>query len=114
MSPQSEAKTRWDKEHTVTVTMKLNKRQDADIIEKLNSVDSKQGYIKELIKADKWIPCSERLPEEYGEYLVSVIYDNEPYVTTDDYYSYGWDDWGQEVIAWKNKPKAYIGKEDAK
>ena len=32
--------------------MKLNKKTDADILEKLESVDSKQGYIKELIRAD--------------------------------------------------------------
>lgn len=52
MPPQSEAKTRWDRENTVVVTMKLNKNQDADIIEKLNSVDNKQGYIKRLIRED--------------------------------------------------------------
>ena len=28
------------------------KNQDADIIEKLNSVDNKQGYIKRLIRED--------------------------------------------------------------
>ena len=49
---QPESKTKWDKENTVVVTMKLNKNQDADIIEKLNSVDNKQGYLKELIRAD--------------------------------------------------------------
>lgn len=47
-----EAKARWDKENTVTVTMKLNKNTDADIIEHLNSIDNRQGYIKELIRAD--------------------------------------------------------------
>lgn len=49
---QPPSKTRWDKENTVVVTMKLNKKTDADILEKLESVDSKQGYIKELIRAD--------------------------------------------------------------
>ena len=52
MTPQSEAKTRWDRENTVVVTMKLNKNTDADIIEKLDSVDNKQGYIKRLIRED--------------------------------------------------------------
>lgn len=50
--PDSEAKKKWDRENTVVVTMKLNKNQDADIIEKLNSVDNKQGYIKRLIRED--------------------------------------------------------------
>lgn len=49
---QLPSKARWDKENTVVITMKLNKNQDADIIEKLNSVDNKQGYLKELIRAD--------------------------------------------------------------
>lgn len=52
MSPQSEAKTRWDKENTTVVTMKLNNKQDAEIIAKLKSVPNKQGYIKGLIEAD--------------------------------------------------------------
>lgn len=50
--PQSEAKTKWDRENTVVVTMKLNKNTDADIIEKLQRVGKKQTYIKELIRAD--------------------------------------------------------------
>lgn len=49
---QLESKTRWDKENTTMVTMKLNKKKDADIIEKLNSVEHKQTYIKGLIRAD--------------------------------------------------------------
>lgn len=49
---QPPSKTRWDKENTVVITMKLNKNTDADIIEKLESVDNKQGYIKRLIRED--------------------------------------------------------------
>lgn len=50
--PQSEAKTKWDRENTVVVTMKLNKNQDGDILQRLEEVDNKQGYIKDLIRAD--------------------------------------------------------------
>ena len=46
------ARRKYDKENTVVVTIKLNKKTDADVIEKLASVDSKQGYIKALIRAD--------------------------------------------------------------
>lgn len=56
---KGEAKARWDKENTVMVTLKLNKRTDAEIIEKLNSVEYKQRYIKELIKADMEQPSIE-------------------------------------------------------
>lgn len=49
---QPESKTRWDRENTTVVTMKLNNKNDADILEKLNSVEHKQTYIKVLIRAD--------------------------------------------------------------
>lgn len=50
--PDSEAKKRWDAENTIQIKLKLNKKTDADIIQKLDSVDNKQGYVKELIRAD--------------------------------------------------------------
>lgn len=34
------------------LSFKLNKETDADVLEKLASVDSMQGYIKELIRND--------------------------------------------------------------
>lgn len=49
---QPESKTRWDRDNTTVVTMKLNNKNDADILEKLKSVDHKQAYIKALIRAD--------------------------------------------------------------
>lgn len=48
----SPAKAAWDKKHTAYIGLKLNKRTDADLIAKLDSVPSKQGYIKDLIRAD--------------------------------------------------------------
>ena len=45
----------WQKENIRRVTVKLNKAADADIIEKLDSLDrqdSVQGYIKRLIRED--------------------------------------------------------------
>lgn len=47
-----EAQERYDKENTVSVRLKLNKKTDSDIITKLEKVDNKQGYIKQLIRAD--------------------------------------------------------------
>lgn len=48
MNPQE----RYDATHTVQVKLKLNIKTDADILEKLKTVPSKQGYIKELIRKD--------------------------------------------------------------
>lgn len=48
----SQAKRDWMKANTTIITMKLNHRTDADIIEQLTTVDNKNGYIKQLIRAD--------------------------------------------------------------
>ena len=49
---QKKASAKWDAANTSQVKLKLHKINDADVIEKLKSVDNKQGYIKELIRAD--------------------------------------------------------------
>ena len=46
------AQMKYNKEHTKQVTLRLNKRTEADIIEWLDKADNKQGYIKSLIRAD--------------------------------------------------------------
>ncbi len=50
--PDSKAKRDWMRENTVVITMKLNKRTDADILEHLAKVGAKQTYIKSLIRKD--------------------------------------------------------------
>lgn len=49
---QLRAQAKYDKDNTVQIKLKLNKRTDADIIKRLSETDSKQGYIKELIRLD--------------------------------------------------------------
>ena len=39
-------------EKTTRVVMQLNNTTDADVIQRLNEVPNKQGYIKALIRAD--------------------------------------------------------------
>lgn len=46
------AQAKYNKAHTKQVTLRLNKRTEADIIERLEEVGNKQGYIKALIRAD--------------------------------------------------------------
>lgn len=48
----SQAKATWDKSHTAFIGLKLNQNTDAAILAKLATVPNKQGYIKDLIKAD--------------------------------------------------------------
>lgn len=49
---QRRANRKYEAENTRQVHLKLNLRTDKDVLEKLDSVPSKQGYIKELIRAD--------------------------------------------------------------
>lgn len=42
----------WDKKNTKGIYLKLCKSTDADIISWLSECSNKQGYIKELIRAD--------------------------------------------------------------
>ncbi|MCL1924305.1 MAG: hypothetical protein FWF50_01825 [Defluviitaleaceae bacterium] len=43
---------KYQKESTISVNLRLFKNTEQDIIEKLNSVENKNGYIKTLIRAD--------------------------------------------------------------
>lgn len=49
---QIKAQKKYDAENTRQVHLKLNRRTDSDVLEKLDNVPSKQGYIKDLIRAD--------------------------------------------------------------
>ena len=52
MAGKYAAQSAWDKAHTTQVVLKLNNNTDADILAKLAEVESKQGYIKQLIRTD--------------------------------------------------------------
>lgn len=43
---------KWDKENIQRIVVKLTKNLDGDIIDWLETKESKQGYIKELIRKD--------------------------------------------------------------
>lgn len=47
-----QAQRRYRKSHTKQITLTLNLSTDTDIIERLDAVDNKQGYIKQLIRDD--------------------------------------------------------------
>lgn len=44
--------TEWDKKNTIQFKMKLVRTTDADVIEKLQSVPNRQGYLKALVRED--------------------------------------------------------------
>ena len=49
---QKKAQAKYDKANTRQIHLKLNRRTDADVIQALDNAESKQGYIKGLIRAD--------------------------------------------------------------
>lgn len=49
---QKKAQAKYDKENTRQIHLKLNRSTDADVIKALDDAESKQGYIKRLIRAD--------------------------------------------------------------
>ena len=49
---QLRAQEKYDKDNTIQIKLKLNKKTDRDIIDRLSAADNIQGYIKELIRLD--------------------------------------------------------------
>ena len=49
---QRKAAAKWDKKNSRSITLKCYYKTDMDILNKLQSVDNRQSYIKELIRAD--------------------------------------------------------------
>lgn len=112
-----------------------------DLIDRQAAIDALSQYpfekvvncvsiIEELPSAqpEQWIPCSERLPEEYGEFLVTMTekakakdlgFDiDETYIRKMRYNSNGWQlprhipSWineavKDEVLAWMPLPEPY-------
>ena len=49
---QMRAQAKYDAKATTGIYLKLNNGTDADILEHLAKMENKQGYIKQLIRAD--------------------------------------------------------------
>ena len=69
---QLKAQSKYDKDNTKQVMLKLNIKNDADILGKLDAVGNRQGYIKDLIRTDMKYG-SDVLSEESISLLVKPI-----------------------------------------
>ena len=49
---QIKAVTKYNKEKTTTICLRLNNSTDKDILEHLTTIDNKSGFIKSLIRSD--------------------------------------------------------------
>lgn len=83
----------------------------------------KRNNVIDMIYNEKWIPCSERLPETIGEYLITAL--SNPHknrIVSAGYYhsrfkEFGtykvdgsWEKW--DVIAWMPLPEPWKGADD--
>lgn len=50
--PKETPQERYHKAHTTSICIRIMNNTESDIIEKLDSVPNKAGYIKSLIRAD--------------------------------------------------------------
>ena len=77
------------------------------------------GYLKAKEEAQEWTPCSERLPEEYGNYLITTSDGDVDIGSIDPNKKSGWSAcdadgfyWLRNVIAWMPLPGGYKGEQD--
>jgi hypothetical protein len=64
---QLEAVRRYNKTHTCTITLRLNLKTDADILEWLEDCDNVAGTVKQAIRAQIY---ADREIEKYGYYEI--------------------------------------------
>ena len=104
----------------------LIRRNDAiEALYKYNFVTKEviEREIMDIPSADRWIPCTERLPEERQDVYVTVFWDD--YGDTITAYGmrtqFGWSLWntaeaelikGYTVIAWMPLPEPWKGADD--
>ena len=104
----------------------LIRRNDAiEALYKYNFVTKEviEREIMDIPSADRWIPCTERLPEERQDVYVTVFWDN--YGDTVTAYGrrtqFGWSLWntvegellkGYTVTAWMPLPEPWKGADD--
>jgi hypothetical protein len=61
----------------------------------------------QALESQRWIPCSERLPEEADVYLVSMNRLGYPQREVDGFVCGRWERFGNDVIAWCKIPEPY-------
>lgn len=70
---QARAKAKYNKTKTRTYCLRLNLKTDKDIIEILDSVTSKQGFIKDLIRLNEGNLDEYGIYEKYAKYPRFIV-----------------------------------------
>lgn len=107
-----------------TYVEQLPSAQPQDIARDIATIIENEKDMRVVLKQPRWIPCSERLPQENETVLISAKYighlsQNYPYVeegflTHDGWYSAYGDNYSEllaKVVAWMPLPEPYKGEE---
>ena len=70
------AQAKYDSTHCKYYTLKMNLETDSDIIEKLSTVESKQGYIKQLIREDLARTRTDSVPVSESDNDMEPLFQN--------------------------------------
>ena len=97
------------REEAIRMLTRLKDQINFEWTDAQKKTDALNIAIEALQNEPRWIPCSERLPEERSRYLVTVNWRDHVYVDIDDYYCYGWDDYKDAVLAWCELPEPWRG-----
>lgn len=97
--------------NATSTTLKITGKENAETV--YEYIKKLCDDIKSLPSAQQWIPCSERLPEDDGTYIVSgkwgsgkVSVGECEYYKHDGYFRTAWN---FDVIAWMPLPEPYKG-----
>lgn len=95
----------------VSLVGSMPSTQQQDIARDIATIIENEKDMRVVLKQPRWIPCSERLPEEYAQYLICYE-DGECFV-----YWLEDADWArgviekEHIIAWMPLPEPYKGEE---
>lgn len=76
-------------------------------LDRTQMVNTALDTVIEAAEETRWIPVSERLPEEAGVYLVSMNRLGYPQREVDGFVCGKWERFGNDVIAWCEIPQPY-------
>lgn len=76
-------------------------------LDRTRMVNTALDTVIEAAEETRWIPVSERLPEEAGVYLVSMNRLGYPQREVDGFVCGKWERFGNDVIAWCEIPQPY-------
>lgn len=103
----------------VDVIEQIEENEGIEIVDRPMGWESVRDYAEEVVSdipsaenKGEWIPCSERLPEKNGFYLVTADHEHDRELRSADIYAFADGDWftiHDDIVAWMPLPKPWEG-----